>query len=71
MSCLAQVRVKVPGLPENVGMVGGGFPHNQGVYVSSINSLLRHHQMDVLITLMDLNRVFVDQLVGRGLLAVQ
>ena len=57
-----QVRVKVPGLPENVGMVGGGFPRNQGVYVSSINALLREHKMDVFITLMDLNRVFVDEM---------
>ena len=35
-----EVRIKVPGLPENVGMLGGDFPRNQGVYVSSINALL-------------------------------
>ena len=52
-----QVRIKVPGLPDNVGMVGGGFPRNQGVYVSSINSLLKQHNMDVFISLMDLNRM--------------
>ena len=52
-----EVRIKVPGLPENVGMLGGGFPRNQGVYVSSINSLLKQHNMDVFISLMDLNRM--------------
>ena len=52
-----QVRIKVPGLPDNVGMLGGGFPRNQGVYVSSINSLLKQHNMDVFISLMDLNRM--------------
>ena len=57
-----EVRIKVPGLPENVGMLGGDFPRNQGVYVSSINSLLVKHKMDVFISLMDLNRVFVDEM---------
>ena len=57
-----EVRIKVPGLPENVGMLGGDFPRNQGVYVSSINALLVKHKMDVFISLMDLNRVFVDEM---------
>ena len=57
-----EVRIKVPGLPENVGMLGGDFPRNQGVYVSSINALLEKHKMDVFISLMDLNRVFVDEM---------
>jgi len=57
-----EVRIKVPGLPENVGMLGGNFPRNQGVYVSSINALLDKHKMDVFISLMDLNRVFVDEM---------
>jgi hypothetical protein len=56
------VKIKVPNLPEQVGFVGGGFPRNTGIYVSDINSVLRQHEMDVLITLCDLNRLFVDEM---------
>ena len=53
-----------PNLPQNVLMVGGGFPRNQGIYVSQLNVLLREYKIDVLITLMDLNRVFVDEMLA-------
>jgi len=57
-------KVGVPNLPENVTMLGCAFPKNTGFYVSRLNKLLRDINVDALITLMDMNRVFVDEMLA-------
>ena len=55
------MQVGAPNLPVDVGILGGGVKPGTVVYMSQLNAQLSKHNVDAVVSLLDLNRLFVDE----------